>query len=216
MTVTTDALQALLVAALTRATDGVYATGIGANWFAPRDWPTSPDEMPIGLVQSPKERKESEGRSGAQQFTVTTIIRVIARVVSKAGSGDAGAVAALAALGVLQRQIEVAVINDYDLTRQIQQFTSVDSTSGVKATGEFHTGELVMDFALEFYQGPEDFAPIAATPIEQMAIFADLLNVFSPAGDFLDAEPFDVAVPAPRDLGPDGRPEGAMLTDLPQ
>jgi hypothetical protein len=210
MTVTADVLQDLMVTALTGA------TGAGARVYAPRDWPTKTDDMPILLVQSPRERKEGLGRSGAPQFTVTTTIRVVARVTAPAQTGDRGAQAALAAIGVLQRQIEVAAINSYELRKAIQQFTSVDVVTGVKSDAELHIAELVMDFALEFYQGPEDFAPIASSPIEQLALYADLVNVFSPTGVFA-APPFaGQATASPRTSGPDGRPEGAVLIDLPQ
>lgn len=211
MTTTSDTLQALMVAVLTGS------TAAGDQVFAPRDWPTTPIETPILLIQSPTEHKESLGRSGAQQFTTTITIRVVGRLTGKAETGDAGAAAVLAALGVLQGQIERAVINSYDLTRAIQQIAAVDVQNGVKADAELHLGELVMDFHLETYEGPEDFAPIAATPIEEMAIFADLVNVFSPTGTFDPAlEPFTAARPAPRTEGPDGRPEASQLTTLPQ
>lgn len=211
MTVTSDVLQGLMVTAL------LGATGAGARVYAPRDWPTTADEMPILLVQSPSEHKQSLGRSGAPQFTVTATIRVVGRLTAKASAGDAGAAAALSAVGVLQRQIEIAVINNYDLERQIQQISSVAVTNSVTTDAELHIAELVMDFALEFYQGPEDFAPIAATPLEELAIYADLVNVFSPTGTFVGAEPFAAGInPAPRTAGPDGRPEAKALIELPQ
>lgn len=215
MTVTADVLQGLVVAALLGPQGGPAATGAGVNVFSPRDWPTTTDEMPIILVQSPSETKESLGRSGAQQFTVTATIRVVARVKALAQTGDQGAMAALAAIGVLQRQIEVAVINDYDLDQVIQQIASVAVKNGVSSEAEVHVAELVMDFAFEFYQGPEDFAPVVATPIDQLAVFADLVNVFSPTDTFDPAlEPFTAATPAPRTEGPDGRPEASISVDF--
>lgn len=216
MTVTADTLQDLIIAALiTQDDQGHYPTGLAANVFAPRDWPITSDEMPIGLLQSPSEHKQSLGRSGAQQFTVNATFRLVVRVSGKAQAADAGAAAVLAVLAVLQRQIEVAVINNYDLELQIQQIASITVTNGVSKDGELHFGELVMDFDLEFYQGPEDFAPIAATPMDELALYADLVNVYSPTGTF-DAglEPFDAALPSPRGSGPDGRPEGLLLFDL--
>lgn len=211
MSTTSDLLQSLMVAALTGS------TAAGTAVFAPRDWPTTPGEMPILLIQSPTEHKQSLGRSGAQQFTTTVTIRVVGRMTAKAQSGDAGAGALLTALGLLQGQIEVAVINSYDLTCEIQQIAAVDVSNGVSSAAELHLGELVMDFHLETYEGPEQFAPVAASPIEQMALFADLVNVYSPTGTFDPAlEPFNAATPSPRTSGPDGRPEGKALFDLPQ
>jgi hypothetical protein len=209
--ITSDVLQGLMVAAM------MGATAAGTNVFAPRDWPTDTSEMPILLVQSPSEVKENAaGRSGPPQFTVTTTIRVVGRVTAKAQTGDAGAMAALAATGVLQRQIEVAVINNYALRRAIQQFSSVTVKNGVSAEGEQHIAELVMDFALEFYQGPEDFAPNPSSVLEQFAIYADLVNVFSPTGTFAGTPFAGQAHPSPRTSGPDGRAEGAAVINIPQ
>lgn len=208
MSTTSDRLQALMVAALAGTTAAID------NVFTPRDWPTTPIETPILLVQSPSEHKESLGRSGAQQFTTTVTIRVVGRLTGKAQTGDAGAMAVLAALGVFQGQIERAVINSYDLTQAIQQIAAVDVKNGVSSDSELHLGELVMDFHLETYEGPELFAPIDSSPIDEMAIYADLVNVYSPTGVFVDLEPFDAATPAPRTEGPDGRPEATILIDF--
>lgn len=210
--VTSELLQGLILAAVS----AVDATAVGANWSAPRDWPTAPQDMPIGMVQSPSEHKQSLGRSGAQQFTVTSTIRLVVRAWSKATAGDLGAAAVLSVLGVIQRQIEIAVINSFDLTQVIQQITAVRVQNGVSADADRHMGELVIDIDLEFYQGPEDFAPIAASPFSELAIYADLVNIFSPTGTFDSAlEPFTSATASPRTEGPDGRPEAKALIELP-
>lgn len=213
--VTDDILQQGMVDAITGHTAALN------NVFSPRSWPTAAGVMPIILVQSPSEEKLSLGRSGASQFTCVTTVRVVARVYAKEGSGDAGAKAALAAVAVLKRQIEVAVLNNQDLRDLgVQQFKRVRSISDVKSEGEVSFGELVMDFDLEFYQGPEDFHPLASDDFNELAIYFDLLNVFSPSGDFEgdpQATPFAAdAVPAPRTTGPDGRAEAAAIIPLPE
>jgi hypothetical protein len=209
--VTSGVLQSLVAAAL------AGKTAAGLNVFTPRTWPTTADEMPIVLVQSPRETKQnSNGRTGPAEFFVTATIRVVARVSAKAASGDAGAVAAEFAVGLLQRQIEVAVINDDALRRAIQKFSAVEIETGVKSEGGLVFGELVMDFALEFYQGPEAFAPVLSNPFEELAIYADLLNVFSPSGDFADTPFPGSATSSPRTEGPDGRAEGLILIEIDQ
>lgn len=210
MTVSSATLQALVTAAL------MGKTAAGARVFTPRTWSTASEDMPLLLVQAPKETKTSLGRSGAPQFTCVTTIRVIGRVYVLAEAGDAGAAAALAAAGDLQRQIEVAVINDFALHREVQNFAGVEVVTGVSKDAEQVFGETILDFALEFYQGPEDFAPIDGDPILELAIYADLLNVFSPTGVF-DETPFAAdATPPPRTSGPDGRLEGVALIILPE
>lgn len=208
--VTDDLIQARIVAALTGA------TAAGANVYTPRTWPTKATAMPFLMVQSPTEEKVSLGRSGPAQFHVTATFRVVGRVYALETGVEQAAQAALAAVGALKRQVEIAVINDGLLHQMVQKFASVRSITDVKTEGEATFGELVMDFGIEFYQGPEDFAPVEADPIEELAIYADLLNVFSPTGVFADTPFADDATAPPRTSGPDGRPEGAALIPLPQ
>lgn len=212
MTVTDDILAGLVADAIR---DG--ATLLGGNVFVPRTWPTEPDGMPIGMVQSPTEEKTSLGRSGAVQFNCVTTVRFVGRVFAKVAGNDQAAIAALAAVGALKRQVEVAVLGNQALRDAgLQKFSWVRSVTDVKTEGGYTFGELVMDFGLEFYQDWSDFHPLDADPFDQVAIYADLINLFSPTGAF-DGTPFaDEANPSPRTEGPDGRAEGAALITLPQ
>ncbi len=84
----------------------------------------------------------------------------------------------------------------------------------MQASGERHIGELTMDFEVVFYQGPEDFSPIVATPIQEIMLYADLIDVADLLGTY--APPFDYPVaPAPRPSGPDGRVEVAAVINIP-
>lgn len=108
-------IRALVVAALqgkTSAEDRVYS---------PRDWPTTEDMYPVILVQTPMDVKDSLGRN-APQFNTVTTVRITGRLQELDGDSDDGAAKAEAALETLREQIERAVINSYDLTRQTQQF----------------------------------------------------------------------------------------------
>lgn len=205
--VTSDVLQDIFVAAL------MGKTVAGDQIFAPRDWPTDPSLLPCILVQSPREKKEAVGQ-GVPQFNVFTTIRLVARVTAAALPGDGAAKACLLALGMIQRQIEVAVINSYDLMRAIKRIATVESVNGTKSESEYQLGELVMDFVLEFYQGPEAFFPIVGTPLHLIGIFGDLINVADPTGTY-EGSPFPGSVtPAPRTHGPDGRAEVQVLVGL--
>jgi hypothetical protein len=187
-------------------------TGAGKSVYSPRDWPAKTELYPMILVTWVDDDKESLGPNGPQYDTTSTI-RVVARVATLAGKGDAGAHAALAAIGVLKRQIEVAVINRYVLYRIINEIGSVKSRPEVKAEGEGHIGEVVMDFAMKYPQLADVFAPVLTSPIREIAIYADLLDVADRSGTY--TPPFDYAVvPAPRTQGPDGRPEGGALITI--
>lgn len=182
----------------------------GDNVWQPRDYPATPALFPLIFVNSPKEHKQSQGPN-APAYDVATTFRLVGRVKGKAPAGALTAAAVQTALGILQRQIERAVINDYDLFQKISQITTVDSEQMITAEGEQNVGEVTMDMVLEFYQGTEDFAPIPSNPIAEIALYADLLDVADLLGTY--TPPFDYPVPAaPRTQGPDGRVEiGAVL-----
>lgn len=208
--VTDDALQAEI------ATELVGQTGAGDQVFTPRTWRTPAALAPVLLVQSPSETKTNiSGRTGPSDFWVTGVFRIVGRLYAKSGSGDAGAIAAQAALGTLKRQVEVALINSDTLRRMVQQFTSVATKSDIKSEGGLTFAEFEMDLTLEYIQQSEDFAQVPADPFTELAIYVDLVNLFSPSGDFTGSEPF-TGTPAPRASGPDGRPEGKVLLEIPQ
>lgn len=208
MTTSAD-LRTLAAAALKGATDA------GQNVFSALDWPTWNGSYPILYLQTPVEDKESLGRNGGPQFTVTATLKVSARVQTPAQANGAGAAAAVAALEALQRQIELALINNPTLMRELQQFPFVRSEMKVSAEGEQNLGELVMDVGMEFYQGPEDFFPIATTPLEQITVDLDATNVFDANGTYANPPFPDAVLPAPRTQGPDGRAEGGLDISLP-
>lgn len=203
-------LRAAAVTALTGTTNA------GANVFSPLDRPTWAGDYPVIFLTTPEEQKESLGRQGAPQFTVTATLQVIARISKNQAQKDAGAAQAMVDLETLQRQIEVALINNPTLMSLLQQFAWVRTVKDVNGDSESNLGELKMEFGLEFYQGPEDFYPIPTNPLEEITIDGDLANVFDPSGTYTDpAFPASVE-PAPRTAGPDGRMEvGADIT-LPQ
>ncbi|MFS7253262.1 ATP-binding protein [Rahnella rivi] len=177
------ALRGLVVSALTGKTDALERV------YSPRDWPTTEDMYPAIMVQTPFDLKNSLGRN-VPQFTTVTTVRITGRLQElDEVDQDNGAEKAEEALEKLREQIERAVINSYELTRQIQQFLQVRSTIDVNAGGEGHTGQLLMDLDIEYYQGPEDFYPIEANPLEGI----------------------DVTI-----VEPDGTPQVVVTIDLPQ
>lgn len=178
MTTSADLLN-LVVAAL-RAPG---ASDAGDQVFEPGDWPTQNDQYPRLKARVVREYKQSLGRGGGPAFIVTTTLRVLGEVSAPAQFEDAGAAAAQAALWRLQRQVEVAVIGSEPLTSAIQQIASVDSQLAYSADGETHLAGIQTDIALEFYQGPEDFAPIAATDLQEVAA---AWPAYSPTGFIAD------------------------------
>ncbi|MBQ0533467.1 ATP-binding protein [Providencia rettgeri] len=137
--------------------------------YSPMDWSTVGGEYPCIIVQTPFDHKKSLGRNVPQFNTVTTV-RVTGRLEEFDGEELDGAMKAELALEALREQIERAVINSYELTRQIQQFLEVRSQIDISAMGEGHLAQLLMDLDIEYYQGPEEFYPIEADPLTSINI----------------------------------------------
>src|SRR5476651_1070939 len=158
------ALRILVIGALTGKTDAEERV------YSSRDWPTSEDMYPVILVQTPFDLKNSLGRN-VPQFTTVTTVRVTGRLQELDElEQDNGAEKAEVALEQLREQIERAVINSYELTRQTQQFLQIRSTIDISAGGEGHTAQLLMELDIEYYQGPEEFYPVETTPLEGIDI----------------------------------------------
>jgi hypothetical protein len=146
-------------------------TNAGTAVFSPFDWPTVISSFPCILVRAPRERKRSLGKN-APLFEVTTTVEIIARTRAVAQVGDAGSAEALAAAEQLKAQIEVALINNTSLWvdsnggQIIEQFESVDSEITTSSEGAMPMAELQMKIDIQFAQGPDDFHPVAWTPLE--------------------------------------------------
>jgi hypothetical protein len=155
------------------------------------------------------------GRQGGPQFTVTLTLQVSGRVQVENLEDQSGVAQATVQLEALQRQIELALINNPALMSQLQQFPFVRTEMKTDGMGDQNLGEIVMSIGLEFYQGPEDFYPIPADSLDRVTVDVDLVNVFDPTATYPDP-PFPGAVTqAPRTQGPDGRSEGGLDITLP-
>ncbi len=144
--------------------------------YSPMDWSTVNADYPCIIVQTPFDHKKSLGRNVPQFNTVTTV-RVTGRLEEFDGDDLDGAMKAELALEALREEIERAVINSYELTRQTQQFLEIRSQIDISAGGEGHLAQLLMDLDIEYYQGPEEFYPIDADPLAGIDI-----NVQQPDG----------------------------------
>jgi hypothetical protein len=207
MTQTADLLAAAVAAlkGATLAEDRVYSA---------LTWPTTVAKYPLIYCKTPTEEKESLSRNGPPQFTVTATLKVEARM--QVGALPNGQSAALLEqkLDQMSQQIQVALINNPTLMGSVQRFAFIRTEMATNSTGNQELGEVEVAIGLEFYQGPEDFYPLPAIPLEQMHITTDLLNRFDATGVYPDPAFPDAVVPAPRDSGPDGRAEGDVLINL--
>lgn len=173
-------IRSLVISALAGKTDA------GERVYSPRDWSTSEDMYPVILVQTPFDVKNSLGRN-VPQFTTVTTVRVTGRLQELDElEEDNGAAKAEEALEQLREQIERAVINSYELTRQTQQFLQIRSTIDISAGGEGHTAQLLMELDIEYYQGPEEFYPVETTPLEGINITISMPDGTTQPGATID------------------------------
>jgi hypothetical protein len=99
-------------------------------------------------------------------FTTLTTVRITGRVQEYDGDTvDDGAMRAELALESLREQVERAVINSYELTRNIQKYAEVRSTINVDSEGEAHMGQLLFEIDIEHYQGRKIFILSSRFPL---------------------------------------------------
>jgi hypothetical protein len=157
-------IRQLAVAALTGTTDA------GTNVYFARTWPTQPDSYPILLVPPLDETGESWGPDGEPSFTVTTTLRVIARVQEPAELADAGALTVALELEKLRDQIKAAIISNPTLrgpNAPIQEFSHFRCSPHTTANGEQPIGEMVVEIDMIFVQtAGADFYQVQSTPID--------------------------------------------------
>lgn len=141
--------------------------------YGPGDWPSQSDTMPILKLRLLSEDRQCLSRNGPPEFTTTASIRIIGEVSAAAAEDDAGATVAETALWFLKRQVEVAVINSYPLTRAIQQIATVRSQIAFNADSELHLASIQMDLAIEFFESAEDFAEVYSAPLTSIGLTAE-------------------------------------------
>ena len=135
--------------------------------YSPMDWPTTPAMYPVILVKTPRERKVSENRS-IPKFTTTAELHLSLRVTenSEAEATDT--------LEALCEQVENAILTDYALISEVQQFSYVDTHIEVNSDQRKHLGEAVLQIGMEFYEvfDPQIHSPHApiAHPLEGVDI----------------------------------------------
>lgn len=179
------------------------------NVFSPGDRPTPKENMPALLVRCKHERKESMVRA-QPNFTTTAFIRIDARLqaTDEAEVQDN--------MDTLCDQIEQAILTNHDIIAVLQQISSVETQMDVSSESEFHVGQAVIEFGMEFYQSQEDYyAPVNPPDLTEVRTNVDLTNIFDATATYPNP-PFPSSVQAaPRTSGPDGRNEGALITELP-
>jgi hypothetical protein len=204
-----------------------FPTPANDKVYLPLTWPTDPVAEPILKISVPEEIKDGLGKSGIQ-FTTGCTLEVIGEVSATAKPDNAEANDVWTALGMFQRDVELAVIGNPVLfgggvivagevtgaPGLVERLKSVHTKYAVNSEGQMTRGAFSMTFDFEFYQGTEDFQTPPTVDIDRFHIYADLINVADPSGTY--DPPMDYTpTPAPRTQGPDGRIEGEAEILLP-
>lgn len=145
-----DACHQAVLEAQTSAEERVYRPG---------DWPTQPGQYPIVKMRLVSETRQSLGCGGPPEFRTIATIRFLGEVSAPAKLDDVGASDAEIALWNLKRQLEVAVIGNFAVTQMTEQTVSVQTQLAFNSEAASHLAGIQMDVSLQFYEGPESFAP---------------------------------------------------------
>lgn len=231
MTTTTSQMIAdrFQAAFLTQPTASTWPTIAAQRVYMPRDWPVQEVDVPILKIGSWTETKESSGKAGIN-FTTTMFLEVIGEVSRTAEENDQAAGKVLTALGMYQREIELAIIGDPvlfgglwpdwgtytggDKPGLIQELKSVETKMITKADGKVHRGSVSMIFEMNFYQGTDHFQQPVTVDITRLHLYLDLINVADPLGTYVPPMTYTPTAP-PRTVGPDGRVEGELDITIP-
>lgn len=170
MTTTADLrnLAALALMGKTQAQNNIYS---------PRTWSTWQGDYPVIMVRAQSESGDSFGRNGAPAFTVTSVVQISARLQIPAMLNNAGAAQIEADLEIYREQIKSAIINNPSIMVLLQQYPYFKSTISLSDDGEEPIGEVVVEIAMEFVQGPEDFYPVSVVSLQGVDV-----TVPEPAG----------------------------------
>ena len=162
MTLIRATLRGLAVTALMNAT-----TLAGNRVYSPRAWNIGPELLPALEVFTPADDKQSQGSVTAPAFT-TTITLVIIGTVKTLASDEAAPATVQTQGEQLEEQVLKAIINDYALTKELQQYPYVNTKTEISAEGDYIFYKFVTTIGLETYEPPDNFAPVVANAINEV------------------------------------------------
>jgi hypothetical protein len=172
----------------------------------PGDWTTPTDILPIILLRTPRDRKESITKT-QPEFTTTVSLELEARIEANTAE------AAQDAIELLGYNIEQALFTNVALISIIQQVASVDTETEITADSRRHLGGIKMTIGFEVF---EAFEPTDFIALTGMDIHLDTGVPFDATGTYQSPAFPDAVNPAPRTSGPDGRDEGALTFTFPE
>ncbi|MGF6978953.1 hypothetical protein QFZ94_007468 [Paraburkholderia sp. JPY465] len=182
---------------------------------SPGDWAVPAAVLPVVIVRTSHEGKESEGR-GMPRFTTTCTLEVKATVEASTAQEAQDAIEAL------WFSVEQALFTDYSLVGMLQQFEAVESALEIRADGARHLAGIAASFRCECFESfdPTEAVPAPGAwpvdppppaPLDQVATHVDTIAPADKTGTYPNPPFPDAVTPAPRTQGPDGRDEGTLV-----
>lgn len=177
---------------------------------SPGDRPTPTGKIPVILVKTPDERKDSVTLNGPPTFNTICYVQVEAKLLETTAERAQDRIEFLGFL------IENAVLRDVKMQEVVQKFDSVETKTEVNAEGEAHLGAITVTFGFQVF---ELFTPDEAltwnniTDLAQLFLTLDTAWPFDKDGTYPITFYQDEVPDSPRTSGPDGRAEGTLVID---
>lgn len=182
---------------------------LGGRVHSSRAWPQAVQDIPAepaarkfpcACITADKVRRQSKGNGSAPAYAATVTVQMIFRSVRRLEAEVE------AELDALVEAAEMALLQDPEFMRA--GFEDIDTTTSTRELANSGSDLVMGQDILEWdFILTEEFPPILVDRLERIRLVLDAIDPFSPQSDFDPMPPFPDAAPAPRERGPDGRPE---------
>lgn len=196
-------IRLAVVEALTLA--NIRLEGVDVAIESPGDWNAEVEALPVVMVRTSLDNKESIIK-GPPEFK--SGLQVDVRAVVGASTAEA----AQDLIEELWGRVENAILKSPAVLKASQQVSTITSSLDIRSDSKQHLAGINGGFvfeATEVYDATaDDFGTF--DNMTQITLDADLANRFDGAGTYPSPLFPSAVVPAPRESGPDGRPEGGL------
>lgn len=175
----------------------------GATVVSSKDTPAQDESLPLITIYVDDTKVFDYGAAPTARTTATLTINVEASGTSKD--------TAESLRDTLCEMVEDTLFGTPDFVKLFEMIDSCDSfTDESGAKGDLHFASATIEIK---GHTSEIWEPARGVDLKGINIYVDSVNIFDPNGDYTGETPFNVANPAPRTSGPDGRPEVGAAVD---
>lgn len=184
--------------------------GLGGRVHSSRAWPLQASgiggaaRMPAALVYADRLRRTSV--SGGMSAPTYRTILTITIVLRAEGKTEAAVESSLDTLGTA---VESAIFTHPGTMAIAEDIVASDCARDLRPDGDLIVGQEAISLDLQF---TEMFEPAGLPDLATARIVIDAIDPADLVGTYPVIDPFPAAAAAPRERGPDGRPEADDLT----